>query len=120
MKYGKQLNEVLNLLPGETVIRELNGDCWGSYGMRHSQVSGKYTLTDQRILFRGGGVVDALRLVFAIPYSDISSMQKCNVAMVMPIGIKLTSKQDGYFYLSVTKRDNIMAFIQNRMSVHVE
>lgn len=106
--------EILNLLPGETVLHKAKGDCWGSFGIRHSQNAGTFTLTDQRILFRGGGLSDRLRLVFAIPYGDITQVDKFSVSGFIPTGIKVVSRQDGLFRLSLMKRNQVMELIETQ------
>ena len=51
-KMGKP-SDILTLRPNETIIKTIKGDCWGPFGVLHSQPAGTITLTDQRILFRG-------------------------------------------------------------------
>lgn len=52
LKMGKP-SDILTLRPNETIIKTIKGDCWGFFGVLHSQTAGTITLTDQRILFRG-------------------------------------------------------------------
>lgn len=108
-------SDILTLRPGETVIKTIKGDCWGSFGLTHSQTAGTITLTDQRILFRGGGIVESLRLVFAIPYTDIVSIEPFTVSLFIPTGIRIVSQQDGGFRISVMKRKGIIDIIQKHM-----
>lgn len=64
-KMGKP-SDILTLRPNETIIKTIKGDCWGFFGVLHSQTAGTITLTDQRILFRGGGIVESLRMALFI------------------------------------------------------
>ena len=107
-------SDILTLRPGETVLKTIKGDCWGSFGVLHSQTAGAITLTDQRILFRGGGIVESLRLVFAIPYTDIVSIEP--LSLFIRTGIRIVSKTEGRFRISVMKRQAIMDLIQEQMS----
>ncbi len=109
-------SDLLALLPGETVIQEMKGDCSGSFGIVHGAVAGKYWLTNQRILFRGGGIVEATRLVFAVPYTDIVAIEPFRVAYLFPTGIRVVSQKEGGFYLSVMKRKEVMEIIQQQVS----
>ena len=114
-KMGKP-SDILTLRPNETIIKTIKGDCWGSFGVLHSQTAGTITLTDQRILFRGGGIVESLRLVFAIPYTDIVSIEPFMVSLFIPTGIRIVSQQEGVFRISVMKRKVIMGLIQEQMA----
>lgn len=108
-------SEILALMPGETVIKTVKGDCWGSFGIIHSQTAGTITFTDQRILFRGGGIVDSLRLVFAISYKDIVIIEPFSVALFIRTGIRIVTKSEGGFRISVMKRQLIMDMINDYM-----
>lgn len=109
-------SDILTLRPNETIIKTIKGDCWGSFGVLHSQTAGTITLTDQRILFRGGGIVESLRLVFAIPYTDIVSIEPFMVSLFISTGIRIVSQQEGVFRISVMKRKVIMGLIQEQMA----
>lgn len=110
-------SDILDLLPLETELRRVKGDCWsvpGSIGKR--QVPGAYTFTDQRILFRGNGLIDALRVVFAIPYGEIASVESCSVGLFIPTGIRIRLRDGGTYLLSIMKRKEILALIQEQMA----
>ena len=108
-------SNILELLPGEVEMKKVSGDCWRTPDMwSSSQVPGKYTFTDSRILFRGSGIIEALRVCFAIPYSEIDSIQTFMVAL-FPTGIQLTLKDGGIYKLSVMKRKEHIAFIEEQM-----
>ena len=52
------------------------------------------------------------------PYADIESVQLCNVGglvQIIPTGIKVTLKSGKSYKLSVTKRKEILAFIQEKI-----
>ena len=79
-----------------------------------SQVRGSYSFTNQRIVFKGGWATE-----IEIEYSDIESIQKCNVGgliPVMPTGIKIVLKDGKKHILSVLKRGEIMELIQRHIS----
>ncbi len=108
-------SDILTLRAGETVYKTIKGDCWGSFGIPHSQTAGTITLTNQRILFRGGGIVDAVRLVFAIDYADIVHIEPFTVSLFIRTGIRIVTKQEDGFRISVMKRNAIMQYIQEQM-----
>ena len=67
----------------------------------------------KRIVFRGG-----FATILEIPYADIESVQLCNVGglvQIIPTGIKVTLKSGKSYKLSVTKRKEILAFIQEKI-----
>ena len=109
-------SDILELMPGETVIRKMKGDSWGSFNVIHDQVAGTVTLTDKRILFRGGGIIESLRLVFSIPYTDITYIEPFTVSLFIRTGIRVVSKMDGEFRISVMKRNEIMEIIKEHMN----
>lgn len=111
-------SDILQLLPMETELRRVKGDCWSVPGsIAKRQVPGAYTFTDQRILFRGNGLIDALRVVFAIPYGEIVSAEPCPVGPFIPTGIRIRVRDGGTYLLSILKRKEILALIQERMAV---
>ncbi len=112
----EKASDILTLRPKEAVLKTIKGDCWGSFGIPHSQTAGTITLTNQRILFRGSGIVDALRLVFAIDYADIVSIEPFTVSLFIRTGIRIVTQQEGGFRISVMKRNTIMQFIQEQMA----
>lgn len=105
-------NEV-ELHEGEVVEKEFQSDYWEKTLCFYSQKRGRYWLTNQRILFRGGFATE-----LDIPYSDIESVQLCNIGglvQILPIGIKVTLKTGKAYKLSVTKRKEILAFLQSKI-----
>ncbi len=108
-------SDILELMPNENVIRKVKGDCWGSFGIIHNQVPGTVTFTDQRILFRGSGIVESMRLTFAVPYKDIVDIEPFTVSLFIRTGVRIVSKKDGGYRLSVMKRKEIMELIKEQM-----
>lgn len=109
-------SDILTLEPQETELRRSKGDCWktpGSVGSR--QTPGQYTFTDRRILFRGNGLVEKLRLTFSIPYRDIAAVKPFSINLFIRTGIQVELKSGGVYKLSVMKRDQVMALIQTQM-----
>ncbi len=110
-------SSILTLEPQETELRRSKGDCWktpSSVGSR--QVPGQYTFTDRRILFRGNGLIEKLRLTFSIPYGDIAAVKPFSINLFIRTGIQVELKNGGVYKLSVMKRDEIMALIQAQMA----
>ena len=112
LKLG-ELGDVLTLLPKENMIKRIQGDCWGSFGVLHGQRHGLIKLTDQRILFRASGPATIPRLVFAIPYADIISLEAFSVTSFLHTGIRIVSQQEGGFRISMMEpeRKKIMNII---------
>ena len=108
--FGKQMK---NWAEHEAVEKEFKSDYWEKTLCFYSQKRGKYWLTNQRIVFRGG-----FATILEIPYADIESVQLCNVGglvQIIPTGIKVTLKSGKSYKLSVTKRKEILAFIQEKI-----
>ena len=105
--------DTLELLENEVVEKEFKSDYWEKTLCFYSQKRGKYWLTNQRIIFRGG-----FATVLEIPYSEIESVQLCNIGgfvRIIPTGIKVTLKSGKTHRLSVTKRKEILAFLQSKI-----
>ena len=65
-----------------------------------------------------GMVGQRFATILEIPYADIESVQLCNVGglvQIIPTGIKVTLKSGKSYKLSVTKRKEILAFIQEKI-----
>ena len=109
-------SDAIKLLPTETELLQVKGDCWKTPGMiGKRQVPGRYTFTDQRILFRGNGLIEKLRITFALPYGEIASIKPCMVGLFIPTGIAVTCKDGGRYCLSVMKRRKVMELIEEQM-----
>lgn len=105
--------DALELNDGEVVEKEMKSDYWEKTLCFYSQKRGKYWFTNQRIIFRGG-----FATVLDIPYSEIESVQLCNIGglvQIIPTGIKVTLKSGKTYKLSVTKRKEILAFLQAKI-----
>lgn len=102
------------LLPGEESVKETGGDCWQTPETFRSQVPGKYLFTNQRIIFVGNGVIEKLRVRFEIPYSEIQSVTPYRVVF-FGTGILIRMKNGDSYRLSLRKRDQYIAMIQNYM-----
>ncbi len=104
----------LELHDGEVVEKELKSDYWEKTLCFYSQKRGKYWFTNQRIIFKGG-----FTTVLEIPYSEIESVKLCNIGgliQFIPTGIKVTLKSGKTHRLSVTKRKDILAFLQSKIA----
>ena len=106
-------SDILELQPGEQELKRIKGDFWGTRAAG-AQVPGTYIFTDRRILFRGNGLVEALRVVFSLPYSAIVSMEPYNVSLLIPTGIRVNTQEGTVYRVSVLKRKEIMAFIEEQ------
>lgn len=105
--------EMVELQEGEVVEKEMKSDYWEKTLCFYSQKRGKYWFTNQRIIFRGG-----FATTLDIPYSEIDSVQLCNIGgfvQLIPTGIKVTLKDGRPHKLSVTKRKEILAFLQSKL-----
>ena len=110
--YDELLAEELQ--EGEEVIEQTAGDYWEYLLIFGSQKSGRYFFTNKRIIFYyfGSKKLD-------IPYTDIASAQLCMVGPLIrfvPCGIKVTTKDEKAYHLSVMKRNHYLEIIQNNMN----
>lgn len=101
--------ESLELQPGEEIIKTAGGDCWETPYM-HSQTPGKYTFTNKRIIFKGNGVIEKLRIKFAIPYTEIESIEPYLVVF-FKTGMRVWMKNGDRYRLSLRKRQEYMDLI---------
>ncbi len=111
-KYDELL--ATELQEGEQIIKQEAGDCWEYLGIFGTQKSGCYFLTNKRIIF-----YYLFNKRFEINYSDIKSIELCNVGPLIrfvPCGIKITTKDDNTYYMSVMKRKDYMELIQSNMA----
>ena len=102
------------LLPDEEVIKTANGDCWETPTMLSSQVPGQFLFTNQRVIFRGGGVIEKLRIKFAIPYTEIRSIEPWLVVF-FKTGIRIRMKDGDCYRISVKKREEFMEIINQHI-----
>ena len=105
----------MELMPDEAELRRVKGDCWGTPGHTGRQVSGTFIFTDRRLLFRGGGLIEALRPVFSLPYTEITHIETCTVGLFIPTGLRLFARSGGFYTISVMKRKELMAFLAERL-----
>lgn len=101
----------LELRQDETIIKEAKGDCWKTPEMfSKNQTPGRYTFTNQRIIFLGNGIIEKLRIKFELPYSEIDSV-KPYLVFLFPTGIKIKTKNGDCYKLSLMKRQQYMDII---------
>ncbi len=109
------MGDNFELNPGETSIEVTKGDLWVGWTLFASQKRGKYTFTDQRVIFKPTQLL-ALGSDIAFDYSDIACIEKCTIGPMLPFGIKVTTKQGNKYKLSLMKRDYWIHFMQERMA----
>lgn len=102
----------LELLTGEEIIKTTGGDCWETPWMFKSQVPGRYTFTNQRIIFKGNGIIEKLRVKFAIPYSEIKTIEPYFV-LFFKTGILVCMKNGDKYRFSLRKRQEYIDLIQS-------
>ena len=107
--------DFMELMPDETELRRVKGDCWGTPGHTGRQVSGTFIFTDRRLLFQGGGLIASLRPAFSLPYGEVTRVETCMVGLFIPTGIRLYAKGGGFYTISVMKRKEIAAFLEERI-----
>ena len=71
--------DFMELAPGETELRRVKGDCWGTPGRTGRQISGTFIFTDRRLLFQGGGLIASMRPAFSLPYGEVTRIENCTV-----------------------------------------
>lgn len=104
------------LLPGEEIIKTAKGDCWGTPDLFRVQTAGRYAFTNQRIIFEGNGIIEKLRLRFALPYSEIKTIQPYSVLFFIWTGIVVRMKNGDKYKLSLMKRRQYMDLIQSHIN----
>ncbi|MCI8419477.1 MAG: hypothetical protein HFF79_03085 [Oscillospiraceae bacterium] len=107
--------DFMELAPGETELRRVKGDCWGTPGRTGRQISGTFIFTDRRLLFQGGGLIASMRPAFSLPYGEVTRIENCTVGLFIPTGIRLYARGGGFYTISVMKRKEIAAFLQEKI-----
>lgn len=105
-------NNKLALLENEYIDYEgIKGDCWyGGIGpFAQTQNSGKYTFTNQRIVFFGS----FLDKYFSIAYQDIDSIKTANVGLFIPTGILVILKDGTKYKLSLLQRKKWLLYLED-------
>lgn len=96
----------------EVVEKKLSGDYWKKTFIGFSQKRGKYWLTNKKIVFRGGLMVE-----LDIEYKQIASLRKCCIGPFpfLPFGILVELKDGTDHRLSVLGRTKILEYIQSKI-----
>ena len=108
------MEELEELQESETIIEKVKGDYWEKFLFTYEQKRGEFTITDKRIIFKGG-----FATTFSINYEDIESVTKCNVGPLMrfiPTGISIKLKDKKEYRMSVLGRDKYIEIIQSRLN----
>lgn len=104
----------MELENGEKSIFQEKRDFWSQVLCFSSQVRGKYTVTDRRIMFQSFmGVHD-----FEIRYKEIASFSKCNVGAlirIMPTGVLVKTKEGKKYRLSVLGRKKYLEVLETHV-----
>ena len=92
------------------------GDYWEKFLFFNMQTRGFYYFTKKAIVFIGGTLGNTQ---FVTYYKNIKEINKCNVALFIPTGIKITvfnEKKKKYkkYKLSLLKRDKWIEFIEQK------
>lgn len=102
----------MELSQNETLIEEIKGDYWEKIFLcMYSQKRGKYWITNERIVFKGGFITE-----FEVKLSEIESVTPCLVGPLipfMPTGVNLKLKNGKSYKMSVLKRKKIIETIKN-------
>lgn len=96
--------DTIELRPGEEKWAETKGDSWESPETIKGQISGKFYFTNQRVIFKGGGLIAKLRHEYEFKIAEIASIKKFSVSFIIPTGIKVTMKDGGKYKISVLGR----------------
>lgn len=105
----------IELRENENLLEEVKGDYWKT-GLLKKQISGKYTFTDQRIVFTPTMLVDILEDVIEIEYDSIAEINKGMISFIVPTGIKVMQKDGKKHLLSLLKRGKWMDLINSKMN----
>lgn len=108
-------NDFMEMMPGETELRRVKGDCWGTPGHTGRQIPGTFIFTDRRLLFQGGGLIASLRPAFSLPYGEITHIETCTVGPFIPTGLRLFARSGGFYTISVMKRKEIAALLEEQI-----
>lgn len=102
------------LMPGEEMIKRVKGDCWQT-PTTWKQVPGEYGFTNKQIIFRGGGMVEKLRVRFKLAYADIETVKPYRV-LFFNTGIHIVMKNGECYRISVMKRKQYLDLIEQYRS----
>ncbi len=105
----------VDLRPNETIIEVTKGDLWVGWSFASKQNRGRYTFTDQRVIFTPTQLL-AMGSDIEFNYSDVESLEKCSIGPFLPFGVKVITKQGEKYKLSLMKRDKWIKIINDRMS----
>ena len=100
----------LELKLGEEIKECVRADYWSKKLGMYSQNRGRIWITNQRIHVRAGWSYD-----FDIEMSQIASLKKSNISLILPIGIDVILKNGKKHRLAVMKRNQRMELIQSLM-----
>ncbi len=104
----------IELRPNESIIEVTKGDLWTGWSFFATQNRGKYTFTDQRVIFTPTKLIGT-GTDMEFDYANVESVEKCTIGPFLPFGIKVKTKQGEKYKLSVTNRDNRIQIISERM-----
>ncbi len=99
---------------GEIIEAYTKGN-WYSFS---GPVQGEYIFTDRKLMFR-----NFYGKPFAIYYSDIKEINKCNITFIIPFGIRVTAydrnkKKEEKYILSMIKRNDWFTFLTSKAQVY--
>lgn len=103
--------EIFELIENEEILKHSKGDYWSEEEIGEVQNNGEFALTNKRLLFKGTMWLSQGKNV-SIPYEEIESIRKVDIAKVLPVGFLITTKEKEEYKFSIMKRDIYMDFIQ--------
>ena len=106
--------ETLELREDECVLETAKGDYWREDLLGKTQVSGRFTFTDQRIIF-DAGLIKKLSVHYEWWAADLKSAELCLVG-VMPTGIRVETVEGKKLLFSLMGRKKYLAAIQQMLS----
>lgn len=116
IKEWKNTLEELKLIDkDDEIVENVYGDYWKVEFHMKTQKKGNVFFTNEKFVFVSGFGLDNL----AIKYSDIKSIDKCNISLFLPTGIKITATdpdngKDKSYIISVMKRDKWIELLNSK------
>lgn len=117
LEIEKSLKDASLIEKSDTLEMFQKGDYWEKILFINSQVRGYYYFTKKSIVFIGGALSSTQ---VYIPYENVKSIKKYNVAFFMPTGIKIEAfdEKKGCIVkhkMSVLKRNDLIKYMEEKM-----
>lgn len=111
---GSIVKEKIELRHGEKIMDETKGDLWTGVAIARKQKRGFYTFTNKRIIFVPTTLI-SIGSNMEIKYTEIANIKKCAVGLLMPFGLKITTREGNKHTLSLLNRNKWLELINQHI-----